>query len=76
MQWRSCWECATCLDAISMVFKLVLLNAKAHDLQIFGTEHDAEGSGSGELSLDEECSGFTVDCAIAAYYEFHSNPQT
>ena len=42
-------------------------------MQIFGTEHDAEGSGSGELSPDEECSGFTVDRATAAYYEFHSN---
>lgn len=47
--------------------------AEAPDLQIFGTEHDAEGSGSGGLSPDEECSGFTVDHATAAYYEFHSN---
>ena len=46
---------------------------RAPYLQIFGFEHDAEGSSSGELSSDEECSGFNVDRATTAYYEFHSN---
>lgn len=46
---------------------------KAEDSCVIQIEHQSEGSGSGELSPDEQRSGSSADNGTATYYEFHSN---
>ena len=47
--------------------------AEAEDSCIIKIEHQSEGSGTGELSPDEQRSGSSADNGTATYYEFHSN---
>ena len=71
--------CATCMHAISIVLKFVFLQeiciaqCKGPIFADIWNWADAEGLSSGELSPNEEFSGFTVDHATTTYYEFHSN---